>query len=140
MCLSSGERTEAVDVMQYLWTGKWPHNCAPRIASTDIERRGALANVLLEPAGVADATLTASDPEEDPLTYRWELLPEATHFGYGGIGERRSKPITNLLGDTDRPRIPFKVPTDPGSYRLFVTILDGHGNTAAVSIPFHVQP
>ena len=33
MFYDNGEPTGAVDVMQYLWSGKWPRNRAPQIDS-----------------------------------------------------------------------------------------------------------
>lgn len=35
--LESGESTEAVDTLEYLWTGKWPHDRAPSIRSFIID-------------------------------------------------------------------------------------------------------
>jgi hypothetical protein len=50
MFLESGERTEAVNVMQYAWTGRWPANRAPRVEGLRIDGLAAAASVTLKPA------------------------------------------------------------------------------------------
>ena len=38
--------TEAVDVMEYVWTGSWPENRSPQIRSMTLDGREALQNVM----------------------------------------------------------------------------------------------
>ena len=38
--LSNGNPTEAVDVMQYCWTGEWPQSRAPSIKNISLENIG----------------------------------------------------------------------------------------------------
>ena len=40
MFLSNGNPTEAVDVMQYCWTGEWPQSRAPSIKNISLENTG----------------------------------------------------------------------------------------------------
>ena len=63
MFLESGERTEAVNAMQYLWTGRWPANRAPRIQQLTIDGQTAAEKVYLKPASAYTASLHVMDPD-----------------------------------------------------------------------------
>ena len=138
MFLASGQRAESVNVMQRLWTGTWPANRAPAIASLRLAGRAATDSVCLEPDTPHAAELAVTDPDGDTLRFRWLVLPEPTKFGYGGMGERRPKPVAGLLGDASGAKITMTAPSRKGAYRLFVVVLDGQGNAATANIPFHV--
>jgi hypothetical protein len=140
MFLELGERTEAVNVMQYLWTGQWPANRAPRIEELAIDGKLAADSIYLKPGDRHTATLKVRDPEGDPLTIRWEIMPEVARGGYAGMGEKRSKPMPELIQKTDAREIVFAAPEQQGAYRVFVFALDGQGNAATANIPFFVRP
>jgi hypothetical protein len=140
MFLESGERTESVNVMQYVWTGQWPANRAPRVEGLAIDGKLAADNVYLKPGSRHSATLKARDPENDPLTIRWEIMPEVVRGGYAGMGEKRSQPIPGLVQKTGEREIVFAAPEQEGAYRVFVFALDGRGNAATANIPFFVRP
>jgi hypothetical protein len=132
-------KTETVEVMQYMWTGKWPENRAPRIESLTINGRQATDNIILEPGSINTALVIAADPDNDSLTIEWELLPEPVKFAaYAGQGEVMPEPVSGFIkmaGDQD---IRFEVPPVEGvNYRLFVYIYDGQGNAANANIPFY---
>jgi hypothetical protein len=132
-------RTETVEVMQYMWTGTWPVNLAPRIESLTINGRIATDNIALKPGTIHTAEVVASDPENDPLTYEWELLPEPTQFGsYAGHGEVKPEPAPGFEIEKQEGTLQFRVP--PGNrinYRLFVYVKDGQGNIGVANIPFY---
>lgn len=134
-------KTETVEVMQYMWTGKWPANRAPRIAYPSINGLGPLENIEVAPSSINTATVEASDPDNDELAFEWELLPEPTQFGaYAGQGETKPEPVGDFLKSSDNGTIRFQVPAVSGiSYRLFVYIRDGHGNIAVANTPFYVK-
>ncbi len=50
MFLSNGNPTEAVDVMQYCWTGEWPKSRAPSIRNISLENIGWRKNHILAPS------------------------------------------------------------------------------------------
>jgi hypothetical protein len=139
MFLESGERTEAVNVMGYLWTGKWPVNPAPRVEPPRINGRAAADNVYLKPGAAASAEVKADDPEGDRLTFRWEILPEVARAGYAGMGEHPSRPMPELIKTAAGRRLAFVAPGEEGAYRVFVFVLDGNGNGATANIPFYVK-
>ncbi len=140
MFLESGERTEAVNVMQYVWTGHWPANRAPRIEELAIDGKLAAANIYLKPGDRHTATLKVSDPDGDPVTLRWEIVPEVARAGYAGMGEKRTSPMPELIQKTGEREIVFTAPKQQGAYRVFVFALDGQGNAATANVPFFVRP
>lgn len=135
-----GEESEVMDVMHYLWTGSWPINQAPHIYSLQIEKQKAADNVYLRPASTYTALAVVTDPDNDKLTYRWELLPEPTKVGEGGDFEERPKGIENaLLYNTGNGKVTLKTPEKEGGYRIFVYATDGNNNVATANIPFYIR-
>jgi hypothetical protein len=133
-------KTQTVEVMQYMWTGSWPVNRAPRISSLQINGLGLLDNIEVSPASMNTAEVVSHDPDNDQLNIEWELLPEPTKFGaYAGQGETKPEGISDFIKVRKNGTIEFKVPEDAGrNYRLFVYISDGNGNIANANIPFYV--
>jgi len=140
MFLESGERTEAVNVMQYVWTGRWPANRAPRVDDLRIDGRAAADSIYLKPGSPHVATVKSKDPDGDPLAFRWEIVAEVARAGYAGMGERRSKPMPDLIKEDRGVGITFAAPREEGAYRVFVFILDGQGSGATANLPFYVKP
>jgi hypothetical protein len=137
----NGEETQAVETMQFMWTGQWPGNLAPRIRSLTIDGMEALENISLAPGSISRGEVMADDPDQDTLQYEWELLPEPTEFGaYAGQGEVKPEGVEGFIQQAEKEMISFRVPSEGGkSYRLFVYIYDGQGNIAVANIPFHVE-
>jgi hypothetical protein len=134
-----GEETEGIDVLHQLWTGEWPANRAPRLKVLRLDGKTALDNVRVTAGTVYEAEVEAVDPDGDALAYRWELKPENTATESGGDFE---PPIENLNGyfdDATGAGIRITAPP-PGEYRLFVYVLDGHGNAAHANLPFLSMP
>jgi len=140
MFLESGERTEAVNVMQYVWSGQWPANRAPRVEELAIDGKAAGDNVYVKPGSEHTAAVKVSDPDGDPVALRWEVLAEVPRAGYAGTGETRSKPMPELIGKTGAGGMTFTAPSQEGAYRVFVFAVDGQGNGATANIPFFVKP
>jgi hypothetical protein len=140
MFLESGERTEAVNVMQYVWSGKWPANRAPRVDNLVIDGKPAGDSVHVTPGSQHLATLRAEDPDGDGLTFQWEILAEVGRGGYAGRGEGRSKPMPEVIKKAEGAQLTFTAPELDGAYRVFVFVRDGRGNGATANIPFFVQP
>jgi hypothetical protein len=132
--LDTGDRLEAANALQYLWTGKWPANRAPQISPMTIDGKLASGSVELSPAISCKAAVTLKDAEGDALTYAWEIVSDATKGGdrYAGLAK------IPLPQATDS-RITFQTPEKPGPYRLFVYVRDGKGNVASANFPFLVK-
>ncbi|MGK7396755.1 MAG: glycoside hydrolase family 2 TIM barrel-domain containing protein [Candidatus Cyclobacteriaceae bacterium M3_2C_046] len=137
-----GSAKEAVEVMQYVWTGEWPENRSPKIASLQIDGHQAADDINLMPNSQHTASVSVSDPEQDPLQIEWELVPENKEFGaYAGQGEIKPEPIEGAIINIqeDGQKIEFEAPVQPGdNFRLFVYVYDGHQNVAVANIPFHI--
>jgi hypothetical protein len=134
-------KTETVETMQYMWTGNWPANRAPRINALKINGLEATDNIKLKPGSFNTALVQVTDPENDELRFEWELLPEPTEFGaYAGQGEKKPEPVEGFIKNIQNNTIQFKIPDEAErNYRLFVYVYDDNGNIGVANIPFYVN-
>src|SRR4028119_992778 len=107
---ANGLETEAVDVMHYEWTGKWPQNRTPRLDSLKIRQHTAYNNVYLQPSKSYTAQVWVTEPDNDNIQYNWEVLPEGTAFPYGGNGEKKPAAVPGLISEVNKRQISFKSP------------------------------
>jgi hypothetical protein len=134
-----GEESEVVDVMQYLWSGSWPKNQAPHLYSMQVNGKKSIDNIYLDPNSNNKAIVVAADPDNDKISYRWELMPEPTQLSTGGDFEARPKAIEGLVTSGENGNASFKAPDKEGAYRLFVYVMDGNNNVATANVPFYVK-
>ncbi len=139
--LPTGESTPSVDVMQYVWTGRWPANRAPSIRPLRLQGRVALDSVVLEAGQPATAQVEAADADADgdALRYRWTVLHESMATSIGGDHEDVPPPVALAMEDDGRGGVRFTAPEAPGAYRLFVEVHDGRGHAAYANLPFKVD-
>jgi hypothetical protein len=137
--LENGNETESVDVMHYVWSGKWPENRAPQIASYTLNDKTAYENVILKQNQEVTALFTVNDLENDTIDFKWEILPESTDLKDGGDFEKRPKAIEIKIITSENGELKFKAPEDKGAYRLFAYAEDGNANAATANIPFLVE-
>lgn len=135
----AGQESEVVDVMHYLWTGNWPQNRAPHLEAFSIEGKKAQDNIYLQPNTTYTSLTLVSDPDQDALDYRWELLPESTDLKDGGDRESRPAAIKSFVLTAEAGKLSFSTPDKEGAYRLFVYVSDGNNNVATANIPFYVK-
>jgi hypothetical protein len=135
----NGDSTEAVDVMQAIWTGKLPANQAPRLLSMRLDGQVSHDNVKLKPGQVYDARVQSSDPDGDTLSYQWEVRHETNAKQVGGDTEDIPPLVTGVIDSGGAAEISVRAPTQPGAYRLFIYVQDGHGHAAHANIPFLVS-
>ena len=134
----SGEETEAVDVMEYIWTGSWPRNRAPRVESILLDEKPPQASVRVRSGQSVEARVKVVDPDGDPLTYRWELKPESEAKQVGGDFEHAIENLEGFVEDPTSAVARLTAPA-PGAYRLFVYAYDGQDHAAHANIPFLVE-
>lgn len=134
----AGEESEVIDVMQYLWTGKWPDNHAPHLDSVTLDGKHAINFIYLQPGKTYPLHVYAKDQDHDSLTTRWELLPESTDLKNGGDYESRPQAIPGLITVGRMNYATLKTPDKPGAYRLFLYVSDGKNKVATGNIPFYV--
>lgn len=135
----NGEESEVMDVMQFLWSSKWPQNRAPHLYSLLMNGKKATDNIYLAPGSTGYALAMVTDPDNDNLQYRWEVMPEPTQLSTGGDFEARPKSIEGLIKSGASSAVELKVPEKEGAYRLFVYVTDGNNNVATANIPFYVK-
>jgi hypothetical protein len=136
--LESGERTESVDVMQYVWTGKWPENRVPVMRSLKLDGLTAYENIYLTAGKEYKAETEVEDREGDTLSYRWEILKEVDRAKQSDGGDYEPRPEAVLDISSEEHILSFAAP-EPGEYRLFVYASDKHGGAATANIPFIVN-
>lgn len=139
MFLEDGTETEAIDVMEFVWTGAWPENRSPQIQSMTLDARRAEQDIKLAPGGTFTATVKATDPNGDKLSYRWEVMQESNATQTGGDLEEVPQVIPGLISPVDSGQIQLTAPKQSGAYRLFVYVYDGKGHAGHANIPFFVE-
>jgi hypothetical protein len=139
MFLETGEETATVDVLHYIWNGRWPANRSPRLAAARLDGKTAAQNIRLQPGLTYTAKLDVTDPDGDPLTYFWEIMEETTDLKWGGDFENKPKSLPELIAVPRTANVTLKAPSLPGAYRLFGYAFDGKGHAAHVNIPFRVE-
>jgi len=136
----AGEESEVINVIQYLWTGSWPANKAPHIYSLQLNKQKATDNIYLKPGVSLHVTATVTDPENDKLIYRWEILPEPVNLSQGGDHEDSPSPVKNAFtNNRNNGTVTVRAPSKAGAYRIFVYATDGHNNVATANIPFYIK-
>ena len=136
----AGEKTEAINVMEYLWTGQWPDRMAPKIKNAVILNKGGrFDNVKLEIGTTYTALIDASHNGKGSITARAEIMPEPVELSDGGDFEQRPKTIEGLIISANTSEVVFKAPSEKGAYRLFIYIADDNMNVGTINIPFLIQ-
>lgn len=129
-----GETTAVADALQEVWGGGRSANRAPAIEPIVGVPKSTVA------AGHAfEAAAYATDPDDDPLTWHWAVLPEHKN----GHAALKKVPMpeavqTSITAAPDH-RVHVKAPDKPGIYRLHVWIKDGKGHAATANRPFEVR-
>jgi hypothetical protein len=139
MYLDSGEETEVVDVMHYIWNQKWPENRSPAVGPVSLDNKTAMDNVTLSSGESYQAKLEVTEPDNDPVSYFWELRPESSADQVGGDHEEVPPRISGLIENPTSAEITLVAPEKQGAYRLFVYVYDDHNHAAHANIPFYVQ-
>ncbi|MFN7120363.1 MAG: glycoside hydrolase family 2 TIM barrel-domain containing protein [Saprospiraceae bacterium] len=139
--LENGAKTMLVDIMYELWSQQKPPNYAPILDSLLINNEGSSLRRELQAGQKYNAIISSLDPENEPLTYNWEIIPEGpfTEFQMGiGYVEVRPRPLPDLILHKNKNTITFKAPEQTGAYRLLVQAYDEHQGGAYANMPFFV--
>lgn len=133
MLLPDGRRLGAVDAMSQLWTGKSLPNRCPEIMSLVMERTNGV-----KPGETVKATAKVSDPESDPLKYKWVLRTDSGTVGSGGDAQQSELVIKDHVV-AKGPSAVLTIPKAGGGYRLFLYVYDDHEGAAVANVPFLVN-
>lgn len=133
-----------VEAMEEMWTGEAPMNSAPVIASREdgktggkiyIDGRTSDQSIALAHGSQHMASVDATDPDGDELTYDWKIIPDVRQ----DVGKAMS-PIAGLFTGKMGAQVNFKAPSATGYYRLIVYVRDkAHGTASCAVIPFKVN-
>ena len=138
--LDSGEKTPMLDVMAYVWSGKWPENRSPEVKAFSIVGQRNPNNITLGRSSKVQAKVDVADPENDILTFKWFVLRESDANTSGGDAENLPDEMNHLIASQDQEgNLEFETPKEEGAYRLFVHVFDGKGNAGSANIPFLVE-
>jgi hypothetical protein len=135
----TGEETEVIDVLHYIWNGNWPENRSPRIKSMRLDGKPGHKNIKLKAGKKYPAQLKVQDPDGDSLSYAWQVKKESDATQVGGDYEEAISSLTGLIVDSTQATTQVIAPQEPGAYRLFVYAYDGQGHAAHANIPFYVD-
>jgi len=135
----NGLETPLVGLMKELWSGEPPGNLAPVADSMFIHGFPSGEPVVVFPGEAITAHVFAMDENSDPLSYRWEIRPEAVYAAYAGQGESEPQPIS-VFDHLKNNELHFVAPLQAGPYRLFAYVYDQKGHFSSVNLPFFVAP
>ncbi len=135
-----GETTEAINVLEYYWSGQWPEHRAPKMNGFSILGEGGrYDNVRLERNAAYTAVIDIGHEGSGTLSVRAEIMPEPVELSDGGDFEARPQSIESLILSLDTDRISFRAPDQEGAYRIFVYVTDENNHAATANIPFYVH-
>lgn len=133
----NGIKTEAVNVMQYIWTGKKATATAPLLNYMLLNGKGAKDNIFLKPGAIANGEVLFTQSNQEELSYRWELMKEDWHKPNGIFSEKKPEKLEGLILENKGVGVKFKIPDQEGPYRLFVYIYNHSGYLATANTPFY---
>ncbi|MDF2176886.1 glycoside hydrolase family 2 TIM barrel-domain containing protein [Aliiglaciecola sp. CAU 1673] len=136
----AGKPTEVVDTLSYLWRGQWPTQRAPSISAYTLGGKSATQSLRVKPGQLVSVELSYTTGDKEEVAIQWEILPESTDIKAGGDPERRPKARDIEFVSGHQPgHMQFKVPVQPGPYRLFVYVENAAGKVANANFPFFVE-
>jgi hypothetical protein len=135
-----GNMSSSVNVMQYVWTGRWPAHHPPDINYMLVDRKGAKDNIIYKPNAVVKANVFMIDStRNNDLRFEWQIQPEDWFRVQHVYNQKAKKPLTHLLiSENNKGTVSFHTPLKEGPYRVFVTIYDKNGYFATANTPFYV--
>ena len=139
MFVPNGNETEAVDMMHYAWNNEWPKNRSPRLNDFTLDESRPADNIKLRAGETYQAKVEVADPDNDNLSYIWEIRRESQANSTGGDAEYIPAVLTGLFADAEGSQATFAAPARKGAYRLFIYVEDGQNHTAHANIPFWVE-
>lgn len=137
--LDNNNSTEAAQVMQYLWTGKWAQHRIPKIGQLSINGMLAEESVCLHQGQTYSAKIDIENSANN-LSYRWELMKEVDREQESDGGDFEPTPdiVWQQSNSNSSSEVEFS-PPQIGEFRLFVYIDDGYGGSATANMPILVE-
>jgi hypothetical protein len=142
MLLEDGSPTEAVDAMTRVWTGRWPANRCPHVGEPGVKVRATAdgGGNAFRPGAEIRCEVDASDPDEDPLRFQWDLRADVSdNPATGGDWEAPAALIEGAVTEASGKTAVVRLPKQPGKYRIFVAVRDAAGAAATANVPVLVS-
>ena len=137
--LENNNSTEAAQVMQYLWTGKWPKHRIPQIGKLTVNGMLAEESICLQQGQIHNAEISIDNSNRN-LSYRWELMKEVDRALQSDGGDFEPTPeIVWQQSDTATSSTVEFSPPETGEFRLFVYVDDHYGGSATANIPILIE-
>jgi hypothetical protein len=137
--LENDNSTEAAQVMQYLWTGKWAKHRIPKIGELTINGLLAEESVSLKQHQPYSAKIVVEATNKN-LSFRWELMKEIDREleSDGGDFEPTPEIVWRQSDSNASSEIDFS-PPQIGEFRLFVYVDDCYGGSATANMPILIE-
>ncbi len=132
---ADGARLTTLDALTAVWGGTPSGNRCPDIMSV----RSAVDGQTVKPGGTETMEVTATDVDNDSLTYQWVLMKELRGSDPAWFTPGEFKTIDGTIQNGDQPKASVGIPAEGGAYRLFVYVYDGKGHAASANMPFLVE-
>ncbi|MFW5877907.1 MAG: DUF7594 domain-containing protein, partial [bacterium] len=134
-----GLETEAVDVMEFMWSGSWPENRTPGAGRILLDGEIPGHADTLSPSGIYSASVDAIDPDNDELIYDWMLYEEGGSNAIGGDTEDEPPKYEDFIVEHYDDSIIFQLPDIAGPFRLYVFVKDTANNVGISNFPFYIR-
>jgi len=134
----SGAKSEPVNSLKYLWTGKSFREPFPMLNYMLVNNLGARNNIILKPGENLNAKLVFL-PDTTPVKrISWQIFRE-DWFKINDMNNTQFlMPLDSLAGTGESLEAVMKVPEEEGPYRIFATVYNKYGNFATANTPFYV--
>lgn len=138
MFLESGQRTEAVDVLERAWTGHGPKGKTPQILSLTLNQCSAPQSVEAHVDQPLSAQVLLSESEDHVVSWHVREEVPSDLQSDGGDFEPTPPTIKSAL-EVKSLEFNFQL-SQPGEYRLYCQIDAPHQASAVSNIPFLIKP
>ena len=128
LLLPDGDKLGAVDTLTRLWSGHAPAALCPTISSLTVS-----GSPQVTAGDTVHATLTASDPQNDPLTVQWVLQADPAAYKTGGGPEDSLPTYPGAIMASDAKSATVTLPA-PGAYRLYAYARNTQGGAAVANV------
>ena len=139
MFLSNGNPTEAVDVMQFCWSGEWPQSRAPSIRNISLENIEWRKDHILAPSAQATLSIEYFKYNNKKVIVEYLLYPEAFSNKIGGDIQNSPDRIKLEVVKQSDNELTFISPKKKGAYRIFAFVKNEKGQSSVANIPFLVK-
>lgn len=134
-----GNKSAAVNVMQYLWTGHWPAQKVPGIKYMLVDKKGAKDNLLYNPGAVINAQVFLKDTTANSnLRFEWFVQPEDWFRVKHYYNQKEKQSLSELAISEKKDHFAFHAPENEGPYRVYVKVYNDKGYFATCNTPFYV--